>query len=108
MTVIFSHVDAFTSKPFGGNPAVVCCVVDWPPTDWMQQVAAELNAPATAFLCTQKDHLELRWFSPSVELEMCGHGTLAAAHVLWASGEADQSEAITFHTRTGALRAVRD
>src|SRR4051794_2373589 len=86
MTITFSHVDAFTSDPFGGNPAVVCRVADWPPTDWMQRVASELNAPATAFVCARADrHLELRWFSPSVELEMCGHGTLATAHVLWES-----------------------
>lgn len=108
MTIPFSLVDAFTNTPFGGNPAVVCLVEAWPDAGWMQRVAAEMNAGATAFLHRNGDHLELRWFSPAVELDMCGHGTLATAHMLWESGGADDAQPLTFQTRAGALHAVRD
>jgi PhzF family phenazine biosynthesis protein len=108
VTIPFSHVDAFTPRPFGGNPAVVCRVTEWPSPAWMQNVAAEMNAGATVFLRLVDAEIHLRWFSPTVELDMCGHGTLAAAHVLWEGGDADAMQAITFQTRAGALTAVRE
>jgi predicted PhzF superfamily epimerase YddE/YHI9 len=108
MEIAFSHVDAFTRQAFGGNPAVVCRVDAWPPDAWMRQVAGEMNAGATVFVRCSHDRKELRWFSPTVELEMCGHGTLAAAHILWEAGVADPAAPIAFHTRAGELGAVRD
>jgi PhzF family phenazine biosynthesis protein len=106
MTIAFSHVDAFTAAPFGGNPAVVCRVADWPPAEWMQRVAAEMNAGATAFVRADGE-FSLRWFSPAVELDLCGHGTLAAAHVLWERGDVPIAKAITFQTKAGPLTARR-
>ena len=109
MTVTpFSHVDAFTATPFGGNTAVVCRVTGWPPADWMQRVASEMNAGATAFVSADANPVELRWFSTTVELDLCGHGTLAAAHVLWQTGERSPSDEITFHTKGGLLTARKD
>jgi PhzF family phenazine biosynthesis protein len=108
MTIAFSHVDAFTRRAFGGNPAVVCRVADWPSSAWMQQLAGEMNVGATVFVRRVDEEIQLRWFSPTVELEMCGHGTLAAAHLLWETGDADPARALTFQTRAGALSAVRD
>ncbi len=108
MTIAFAHVDAFSPRPFGGNPAVVCRVAEWPSSAWMQDVAAEMNAGATVFMRRVGDEIHLRWFSPTVELDLCGHGTLAAAHVLWEAGESDAAQPITFHTRAGALHAFRE
>lgn len=94
-------VDAFTDRPFSGNPAAVC-LVEQPPTDAarMQQIAAEFNLPATAFVSADL----LRWFSPSTELELCGHGTLSTAHVL---GELGNPGPHTFHTKSGPVSAER-
>ena len=108
VTIDFSHVDAFTRRPFGGNPAVVCRVADWPSPARMQDVAAEMNAGATVFVHRLDADIHLRWFSPTVELDMCGHGTLAAAHLLWETGDADTARAIAFQTRAGTLTAVRE
>src|SRR5262245_50530897 len=108
MTIPFAHVDAFTRRAFGGNPAVVCRVETWPSAAWMQQLAAEMNAGATVFVRDREGGREIRWFSPTVELEMCGHGTLAAAHLLWEAGDADPAQAITFQSRAGALKAARE
>jgi PhzF family phenazine biosynthesis protein len=108
MTIPFSHVDAFTPRPFGGNPAVVCRVAEWPSPAWMQDVAAEMNAGATVFMRRTGADIHLRWFSPTVELDICGHGTQAAAHVLWESGDADAAQPVTFQTRAGALTAARE
>jgi PhzF family phenazine biosynthesis protein len=101
----FSLVDAFTATPFGGNPAAVCFVEEWPATEWMQRVAGEMNAGATAFVRRTATELGLRWFSPTVELELCGHGTLAAAHVLWMNGQTPRMQPIVFQTKAGALTA---
>jgi len=77
------QVDAFTDKPFTGNPAGVC-VLPGPKDDaWLQNVAAEMNLSETAFLLEQADGFRLRWFTPAVEVDLCGHATLASAHVLW-------------------------
>src|SRR5262245_22896409 len=74
----------------------------------MQDVAAEMNAGATVFVRRAGAEIHLRWFSPTVELDICGHGTQAAAHVLWDAGDVDPAQPITFHTRAGALTAVRE
>jgi hypothetical protein len=76
------HVDAFASRPFTGNPAAVCLLEDARDSAWMQSLAAELNLADTAFLLPMADRLQLRWFTPKTEVDLCGHATLAAAHVL--------------------------
>ena len=96
-------VDAFTDRPFGGNPAMVCLLPGPAGDGWMQRVAAELNRPATAFLHDRR----LRWFTPAVELQLCGHGTLAAAHVLYEAGLVAPADPIVFQTVSGPLRAWR-
>ncbi|GHE87114.1 isomerase [Amycolatopsis deserti] len=92
-------VDAFTDREFGGNPAAVC-VLDEPVGEaWMRRVAAELNQPATAFLHERR----LRWFTPVTELPLCGHATLAAAHVLYETGRVPRGERLVFQTGAGPL-----
>ena len=99
-------VDAFTDRPFAGNPAAVCVLDgDRPETAWMQKVAAELTLPATAFVSRGQPEAQLQWFSASAELELCGHGTLASTHVL---GELGGAGPFTFRTRSGVLRAERE
>jgi PhzF family phenazine biosynthesis protein len=88
MTLPLFHVDAFTDKPFAGNPAAVCILTDERPDLWMQQVGAEMNLSETAFVRRQDDGFHLRWFTPKVEVDLCGHATLASAHVLWEEGHA--------------------
>lgn len=102
------HVDAFTSEPFSGNPAGVC-ILPHPKVDgWMQRVAAEMNLSETAFLIRAADGYNLRWFAPLVEVDLCGHATLASAHVLWQEGLAGRDEKIAFHTRSGVLTCTLD
>ena len=101
------HIDAFTTTPFRGNPAAVCLLDEERPTEWMQSVAAELNLPATAFVGGERDGFALRWFSPTAELALCGHGTLATAHTLWETGRLAPSASARFTTRSGVLSAVR-
>jgi PhzF family phenazine biosynthesis protein len=101
------QVDAFASQPFQGNPAAVC-VLDREREDaWMQSVAAEMKLSATAFLLPGDDGFSLRWFTPAIEIALCGHATLASAHALWSEGIAAE-EALRFHTRSGVLTARRD
>ena len=102
------QVDAFTNRPFGGNPAAVCWLEDDADTRWMQSVAAEMNLSETAFVRQQEDGLELRWFTPTVEVDLCGHATLATAHVLWSSDLVPQSVPICFQTRSGVLTCTQD
>ena len=99
-------VDAFTAAPFAGNPAAVCLLPEPRPARWMQQVAAEMNLSETAFLWPQSDGYSLRWFTPATEVKLCGHATLASAHVLWESGELDRSHAARFQTLSGQITAV--
>ncbi len=95
------QVDAFTDEPFAGNPAAVC-LLDRPRSDaWMQAVAAEMNLSETAFLLPQDDAYSLRWFTPAVEVDLCGHATLASAHVL-------DRDFVSFATRSGDLPVTRD
>jgi PhzF family phenazine biosynthesis protein len=101
------HVDAFTDKPFTGNPAGVC-VLPGPRDDaWMQNVGREMNLSETAFLLKQADGFSLRWFTPAVEVDLCGHATLASAHILWEAGLLAHQQSARFHTRSGLLTAER-
>ena len=101
------HVDAFTSRAFRGNPAAVCLLTKARPASWMQAVAAELNLSETAFVIPRRRGFGLRWFTPKVEVELCGHATLAAAHVLWREGVAPPDAVLRFATRSGELIARR-
>ncbi len=107
MTVRITQVDAFTDRPFAGNPAAVC-VPDAPrEAAWMQSVALEMNLSETAFLVRRDDGaFDLRWFTPKVEVDLCGHATLASAHVLWHDGILASSEMARFQTRSGLITAV--
>jgi len=108
MSIPIYTVDAFTDEPFAGNPAGVCLLDDPRQPDWMQNVAREMNLSETAFLSpSASDGFELRWFTPAVEIDLCGHATLATAHVLWESGTLDRRSAARFHTRSGVLTAER-
>jgi PhzF family phenazine biosynthesis protein len=101
------HVDAFTDKPFSGNPAAVC-ISTLPRDDmWMQDVAKEMNLSETAFLVAQEDRYSLRWFTPKVEVDLCGHATLASAHVLWETHSLRLDEKVRFSTRSGLLTCTR-
>jgi predicted PhzF superfamily epimerase YddE/YHI9 len=105
------QVDAFTDTPFSGNPAAVCVLTDPADDKWMQDVAREMNLSETAFLVQRNDEasFDLRWFTPAVEVELCGHATLASAHVLWEDGRVPDDGQIDFHTRwSGVLSAKRD
>ncbi len=108
MPVSFTQVDAFTSEPFRGNPAAVCLLPEPRTDDWLQAVAREMNLAETAFLRLADEGYELRWFTPTVEVDLCGHATLASAHVLWESERLAPSEAARFHTRSGLLTARRE
>lgn len=99
----FYQVDAFTDVPFRGNPAGVCVLERELPENLMQQLAMENRAPATAFLLPTGSDYHLRWFTPTAELKLCGHGTLAAAHVLWEKAGLDKSKPVRFHTQSGLL-----
>lgn len=103
------QVDAFTREPFGGNPAAVCLLDAPRDAAWMQAVAAEMNLSETAFLVPEKDGYRLRWFTPAIEVPLCGHATLASAHTLWETGtvSADRKE-IRFYSKSGLLTATRE
>jgi PhzF family phenazine biosynthesis protein len=106
MRIPLFHVDAFTDGPFSGNPAAVCIMPAWREDQLLQAVASEMNLSETAFLVKQPDHFDLRWFTPKVEVDLCGHATLASAHVLWQQGHAKPGEEIRFSTRSGILKAA--
>ena len=105
MGLTIYQVDAFTDKPFAGNPAGVCILPGPRDVQWMQNVAMEMNLSETAFLLKEKDGFNLRWFTPAVEVDLCGHATLASAHVLWETGVLKSGEEARFHTRSGLLTA---
>ena len=98
-------VDAFTDQAFAGNPAVVLPLSEWPSTKWLQDVAREMNQSETAFLVPRGSLFALRWFTPTVEVDLCGHATLASAFVLWQQGRVTANERIEFSTRSGILGA---
>jgi predicted PhzF superfamily epimerase YddE/YHI9 len=98
-------VDAFTDRPFAGNPAAVCLLSKWLSDDVLQAIAREMNLSETAFLVKQRDAYELRWFTPGIEVDLCGHATLAAACVLWTTDREPNETALRFLTRSGELSA---
>src|SRR5476651_1351396 len=101
------QIDAFTSEPFKGNPAAVCFLDGARDDRWMASVAAEMNLSETAFLLPSNDGWSLRWFTPAVEVDLCGHATLASAHAIWSENISNDS-ILHFHTRSGVLTAARD
>ena len=101
------QVDAFTNEPFRGNPAAVCVLAEPAGEPWMTNVAREMNLSETAFLHPERDGWRLRWFTPVAEVALCGHATLASAHVLWEEGHVPADHPARFHTRSGLLSARR-
>jgi PhzF family phenazine biosynthesis protein len=101
-------VDAFAEAPFSGNPAAICMLPGHRPDSWHQALAGEMNQAETAFLTRKEGDWGLRWFTPRVEVDLCGHATLASAHFLWESGRLQRTTAARFHTRSGLLTAVSD
>ncbi len=101
------QVDAFTDRPFAGNPAAVCVLAGPADERWMQDVAREMNLSETAFLYRGRDGFGLRWFTPTTEVDLCGHATLASAHILWEEGHLEVQDTARFHTRSGLLTAAR-
>ncbi|WWG80441.1 PhzF family phenazine biosynthesis protein [Pseudomonas poae] len=99
------QVDAFSQHPFGGNPAAVCPLTEWLPDEQLQNIAAENNLSETAYFVPRGEHYELRWFTPQVEVDLCGHATLAAAWVLF-HALADAPQVLRFATRSGELRVT--
>lgn len=106
MRIRYYQVNAFTSEDFGGNPAGVCLLRDWLPGPVLQKIAAENNLSETAFLVRRNSCFDLRWMTPMTEVDLCGHATLAAAHVLFRE-EAWPEERIFFQTRSGRLSVGR-
>jgi PhzF family phenazine biosynthesis protein len=98
-------VDAFTDKPFAGNPAAVCLLAQPKSEAWMQHVAQEMNLSETAFVYRIKDGYHLRWFTPAIEVDLCGHATLATAFVLWEVNYLTRNEVARFQTKSGLLTA---
>ena len=107
MKTTYFEVDAFASKPFHGNPAGVCPLAKWLDDATMQNIAAENNLSETAFFVPRGDDFELRWFAPEVEIDLCGHATLASAFILF-SELGRSSQAVRFHTKSGVLTVTRD
>lgn len=103
MGIAITQVDSFTKRPFAGNPAAVCLLAFPHDEPWMQFVAREMNLSETAFLVQRDDGFDLRWFTPTMEVDLCGHATLASAHVLWEEGHLKLNQSARFHTRSGLL-----
>jgi PhzF family phenazine biosynthesis protein len=101
------QVDAFTDKVFAGNPAAVCPLDEWLPEELMQQIAMENNLAETAFYIRRDDRYSIRWFTPEVEVDLCGHATLATAFVLF-NLEHFSGSVLDFDSRSGRLRVSRD
>jgi PhzF family phenazine biosynthesis protein len=97
------QVDVFTQTPYRGNPAAVCVLESVADEVWMQNVAREMNLSETAFLFPEQNGYRLRWFGPKEEVDLCGHATLASAHVLWEDRREPPDREITFFTRSGIL-----
>ena len=108
MPLTLLQIDAFAKRPYSGNPAAVCLLDDERDAQWMQAVAGEMNLSETAFVRPVRDGFDLRWFTPTVEVDLCGHATLAAAHTLWSEGRVAEDAEIRFQTRSGVLTAARN
>lgn len=100
-------VDAFTNVPFAGNPAAICVLPEPRSDSWLRSVAREMNLSETAFLVAHNGDFDLRWLTPSVEVDLCGHATIASAHVLWQDAHLSPGKQARFHTRSGLLTADR-
>ena len=107
MSVPLYQVDAFASKAFQGNPACVCLMEEQRPDEWLQSVAAEMNLSETAFVWRDRGHFRLRWFTPTTEVKLCGHATLAASHILWESKWLPSGQVAHFETLSGHLEAMQ-
>ena len=105
--IVCLQIDAFTDRPFAGNPAAVCLLEEPADAAWMQAVAAEMNLSETAFVVPGESAFGLRWFTPTIEVELCGHATLAAAHALWSESVIATDDPIVFDTRSGLLTCAR-
>ncbi|MBE0636843.1 PhzF family phenazine biosynthesis protein [Candidatus Bipolaricaulota bacterium] len=106
MSIPIYQVDAFTEKPFAGNPAGVCILEQPADEAWMQALAMEMNLSETAFVMRRDDgDFDLRWFTPAVEVALCGHATLATSHILWETGILRSNEVAHYHTQSGLLTA---
>lgn len=101
------QVDSFTDKEFAGNPAGVCLLEGPAEESWMRSIAAEMNLAETAFVYPKGSDFQIRWFSPTIEVPLCGHATLASAHILWEIQLVPHSRSITFHSMSGPLSATR-
>ncbi len=106
MEIPLFQVDSFTREPFKGNPAAVCLLPEAREPGWMQNVAREMNLSETAFLYPEGKGFRLRWFTPRMEVDLCGHATLASAHLLWEEGRLKKTETALFETRSGLLSAT--
>lgn len=102
------QVDAFTTEAFGGNPAAVCILEEEKEDSWLQNLASEMNLSETAFLYSQEEGYNLRWFTPQTEIDLCGHATLASAHVLWETDRLEEEEIAKFQTHSGLLKAEKN
>jgi PhzF family phenazine biosynthesis protein len=108
MALRILQIDAFADAPFRGNPAAVLLLPEPRDAGWMADVAMEMNLSETAFLVRRPDGaFDLRWFTPAVEVALCGHATLASSHMLWETGALPVTEVARFHTKSGLLTAVR-
>jgi len=105
MTFRLIQVDAFSDQPFSGNPAAVCLMTEPQPDQWMQAVAGEMNLSETAFVWSVENGYSLRWFTPKVEVDLCGHATVASAHAMWTEGIVLAGDQIQFQTKSGTLTA---
>ena len=102
------QIDAFTNKIFKGNPAGVCILPGPADEQWMQDIAMEMNLAETAFIYRSDDGFNLRWFTPETEVNLCGHATLASAHILWETGLLKNEDEAVFFTKSGRLSARKD
>ena len=107
MPIRIVTVDAFTNVPFSGNPAAVCVMQEARSDEWLRNVAREMNLSETAFLVPRNGDFDLRWLTPAVEVDLCGHATIGSAHVLWQDGHLLGGKQARFHTRSGLLTADR-
>ncbi len=105
MKIPIFQIDAFTSEPFKGNPAAVCLLTEEIPEIWMQKIASEMNLSETAFLLEENRGYRLRWFTPVMEVDLCGHATLASSFVLYRKDLVKKTDSIRFYTRSGELNA---
>lgn len=107
LTLTIYVVDAFTDQVFKGNPAAVCLTSEPLDDELMQRIASEMNLSETAFLFPQQEGFSLRWFTPIAEVDLCGHATLASAHMLWATGILPLNQRASFFTRSGLITAIK-